>query len=290
MKLCRPEKHAPCFQYRTENPSIEIMELSAKENIQIDSTVNQIVFVIKGALDFTNKNQKKIFKSEESILIPLHSPYVITAIEDVSMMLMKLDFDITFCDRFPLELLLEAHGQIKKDVTIGLLTPNKKLTDFVNMMQEYISDGLKCQFFFDSKIHEFLFLIRSYYDKHVVFDFFNPIYTADFVFSNNVYKNLGKAKTVGEMADKLHYSMSGFEKKFKKIFDSSPHQWMQEQKAKKIYHEIHCTKKTFAEMAFEYDFSSPAHFNAFCKLFFGCPPGELRKENIERLASLSRTN
>jgi AraC-like DNA-binding protein len=59
---------------------------------------------------------------------------------------------------------------------------------------------------------------------------------------------------------------------------------MQEQKAKKIYREVTCTKRTFTEIAFEYDFSSPAHFNDFCKQYFQNTPGGLRKENKERLS------
>ena len=287
MKLCHPEEHTSCFQYSTHVPTIEIVELKAEQNIQADLDFNQIVFVIKGLLAVTSKKiQDREIKTEESILIPLHTPCVITAMEDVKMMVLRLNFNITFCDRLPLELFLETYGKLKKNANMEVLEPNQRLTDFVNTLQEYIKDGLKCTFFFDIKIHEFLFLIRAYYDKRIVFDFFKPIYSTDFVFSSDVYRNIDHVKTVKEMADILKYSLSGFEKKFKKVFSTSPYQWMQEQKAKKIYHEIHCSKKTFTEMAFEYDFSSPAHFNVFCKQFFGCTPGDLRKENMERSAAL----
>ena len=287
MELCHVEEHTSCFRYSTHDPSVEIIELKAKENIQTESDSNQIIFIIKGSLVLTcRKIQDKKLETGESILIPLHNPCLITAMEDVSILIMRLNFSITFCDRLPLELFLETQGKIKKDAIIGTLKPNERLTTFAHKMQEYIEDGLKCTFFFDIKIHEFLFLIRAYYDKQVVFDFFKPIYSTDFIFSNNIYKNLDTVKTVKEMANTLNYSLSGFEKKFKRVFNISPYQWMQEQKAKKIYHEIHCSKKTFTEMAFEFDFSSPAHFNVFCKLFFGSTPGELRKDNIQRSTSL----
>ena len=287
MKLCHVEEHTSCFQYCTNEPTIEIIELKKGEDFQIFSDSNEIIFTIQGEFNISSKKipNKKI-KTGESILLPLHSPCVITALENICILVMKLNFNITFCDRLPLELLLELYGKIKKDTDIGILDPNQRLTAFANTMQEYINDGLKCSFFFDLKIREFLFLIRAYYDKRVVFDFFKPIYSTDFIFSNNIYKNLDTVKTVKEMANTLNYSLSGFEKKFKRVFNISPYQWMQEQKAKKIYHEIHCSKKTFTEMAFEFDFSSPAHFNVFCKLFFGSTPGELRKDNIQRSTSL----
>ena len=289
MKLCHVEEHTSCFQYSNCNPVMEVIELGEGKSIQIFSESIQIIFVIKGAFDiFTKKVENKKIQTEELILVPLRTPCVITAMEDGTVLVMKLHLNITFCDRLPLELLLELDGKNKKDTTnIGILQPNQRLTNFANMMYEYISDGLKCSFFFDIKVREFLFLIRVYYDKQVVFDFFKPIYSTDFVFSNNIYKNINNVKTAKDLAVVLNYSLSGFEKKFKKVFNISPYRWMQEQKAKKIYHEIHCSKKTFAEMAFEFDFFSPAHFNGFCKSFFGSTPGELRKKNMELTAALS---
>jgi AraC-like DNA-binding protein len=54
---------------------------------------------------------------------------------------------------------------------------------------------------------------------------------------------------------------------------------MQEQKAKKIFHEITCSRKTFTEISFENKFSSSAHFNDFCKQYFNNTPGGIRREN-----------
>ena len=287
MKLCHVEEHISCFQYSTQDPTIEITKLKAGEEIQSESDSNKIAFIINGMLDFTcRKIQNKKFKAGESILIPLHTPCLIMAMEDTTIMLIRLNFSINFCDRLPLELLLETSGKIKKDSPIGVLEPNQRLIEFADIMQKYIKDGVKCTFFFNVKIQEFLFLIRAYYDKQVVFEFFKAIYSTDFIFSSSVYKNLDNVKTTKELAGILQYSLSGFEKKFKRVFGVSPYQWMQEQKAKKIYHEIHCSKKSFTEIAYEYNFSSPAHFNVFCKLYFGCTPGDLRKENVARLASM----
>lgn len=287
MELCHLEEHLSCFQYSTHDATMGITELKKNEDLQFQSDANQIIFVMEGLFNLSYKKvHNRIIKTGESILLPLHSPFVITALEDVRILMMKLNFNITFCNRLPLELLLEICGKMPKDCDLVPLKPNKRLTGFANMVKEYIDDGLKCSFFFDLKIHEFLYLIRVYYDKQDLFNFFKPIYSNDFMFSGNVYKNLDKVKTAKELASALNYSLSGFEKKFKRVFNTSPYQWMQEQKAKKIYHEIHCSKKTFTEMAFDYEFSSPAHFNVFCKLFFGQTPGELRKENMQRCSTL----
>jgi AraC-like DNA-binding protein len=288
MKLCHAEEHHSCFQDSNNNPTIMIVELKESENFQVFSGSNDLFFIINGEFDISCKNiQNKKIKTGESVLIPQHTLCVITAMKETSILIMKLNFNITFCDRLPLNLLLEMHRKIKKKSgSIGILEPSQRLTNAANTIREYINDGLKCGFFFNIKIHEFLFLIRAYYDKRVVLNFFKTIYSANFVFSNHIYKNIDNVKTIIELANTLNYSLSGFEKKFKRVFNISPYQWMQEQKARKIYQEIHCTKKTFAEMAFEYGFSSPSHFNVFCRLHFGKAPGDLRKENMERSAVL----
>ena len=288
MELCHVEEQASCFQYGAKQPSIEVVELKGGNDIQFSSDSNKILFMISGTLNVSGKKvQNKKIKTGESVLIPSQTPCVATAMKDANIVVMRLDFNISFCGNLSLEQLLEQHGKIKKEAhNIGILTPNPKLTHFAHAMQEYVNDGLKCSYFYDVKIREFLFLIRACYDEQKIFEFFKPIYSSNFVFSNNVHKNLEKVKTARELAKLLNYSLSGFEKKFKRIFRSSPYQWMQKQRAKKIYHEIHCTQKTFTEIAFKYGFASPAHFNVFCKLSFGQKPGDIRKELIKRSAAL----
>jgi AraC-like DNA-binding protein len=77
--------------------------------------------------------------------------------------------------------------------------------------------------------------------------------------------------------------MSGFKKRFAQTFGTSPQRWIQREKAKKIYHEINCTLKSFKEIAKEYGFSSPAHFDKFCKIMYDMSPGALRESTKQRV-------
>ena len=285
MKLCHADEHIICLQYDTDGATIEFIEMIDGEKFQVLSNSNQIVFVHSGSLTVSYDDVlDQEMKIGESILIPMQRSGVFTALKDASILVMKLHFDaIAFCDHFPLELLLNKYEKNKVEKAGSLvLKSNRRVRNFCSTLKDYVNDGVKCTYFYDLKIREFLYLIRVYYDKHLVFNFFKSIYSDDFVFSNNVYKNLDKIKTVKELADALNYSVSGFEKRFKKVFKISPYQWTQQQKAKKIYHEINCSKRTFSEISFDYGFSSPAHFNDFCKMYFHNTPGKLRKGNEAR--------
>lgn len=288
MNLCHHDEHENCSQYySTKDREIEIVKISKGDTFQIFSEQNQIFFIISGSLNILSKRvYNKNVKEGELILVPLHRTCIMTAVKDSRVIVIKFGFNISFCERMPLDLLLEkqTRGNDKEDQGIGLLKPHQKIVDFVRISCDYMTDSVNCHYYYDLKIREFFFLLRAYHDKKQIFNFFKPIYNSDFSFSISVYKHLNEAKTVKDMASKLNYSLSGFEKKFKRVFDISPYQWMQEQRARKIYKEITCTRKTFTEIAFEYEFSSPAHFNDFCKQHFQYTPGGLRKENEKRLA------
>jgi len=288
MKLCHSEEHSYCSQYNKKERKIEIVEIAKGDAHQVFSEQNQMVFIIQGSLNLHSKRiYDKNIKAGELILIPLHRTCVMTALKDTSVMIMKLDFNIAFCEHLPLDLVLEKYiKDDDDDAAVGFLKPNQRIADYISTIISYVADdNLICSYYHDLKVREVLFLVRAYHDKKQLVNFFKPIYNADSSFLSDIYKQLETARTVKQLANGLNYSLSGFEKKFKRVFDTSPYQWMQEQRARKIYKEVTCTKKTFTEIAFEYDFSSPAHFNDFCKQYFQYTPGGLRKENEKRLAN-----
>jgi AraC-like DNA-binding protein len=146
-------------------------------------------------------------------------------------------------------------------------------------------DGLKCTHYQNLKRQEVLYYLRAYYSKEDLYAFFSPILNNDTIFANLIYQNYESIKNIGELADITHYSMSGFKRKFTTVFGISPAVWIKREKAKKIYHEINCSQKPFKIIANEYDFSSPAQFNEFCKKMYKMSPGTLRKNTKERVLS-----
>jgi len=279
MKSHYEEKHIDNVQYGNQDPIIELIKLSEGQSVQISSQLNQIVFVGSGDLTISHKEilNKKV-KEGESILIPMHTPCFFKAKGDSIILVMRLDDYINLHDYFPPNLVSEKEKVKAKDSDVGFLKPHQRMAEFITMLENYLKDGIKSTRLFDLKIQEFLFLVQTYYDKQQVVKFMSPIYSNDFIFSNDVFRNFDKIKTVKELARIFDYSLSGFEKKFKRVFNESPYRWIREQRAKKIYQEVSYGQKTFTRLADEYGFSSPAHFNDFCKQFYGYTPGDLRKK------------
>jgi AraC-like DNA-binding protein len=280
MKSHYDEKHIDTLQYGDQDPAIEFIKLPEGKDVQIISDLHQIIFVNSGGLTVSDEDiaDKKV-KEGEAILVPRQSPYVFKVWKEANVLVIRLGNHLNLYDYLPPDLATEKKKKLKvKGNDAGFLKPHQRMMEFAIMLEKHICDGIKNIRFFDLKISEFLILIQAYYDKRQLVNFYAPIYSHDFIFSNNVFKNIDRVKTVKELANTFEYSLSGFEKKFKKIFEVSPYKWIQEQKAKKIYYEVSYGPKTFTRLSQEYGFSSPAHFNDFCKQYYGYTPGSLRKK------------
>jgi AraC-like DNA-binding protein len=282
MKSSNDKKYIDNFQYGNQKLAIEYIKLPEDKNVQLFSELHQIIFVCNGILTVSdNEISEKKINIGESILIPEQSLCIFKAEKDTKILVMRLGAHLNLCDYLPSDLTSEKKKPKVKDSSIGFLKSHQRITEFSVMLENYIKEGIKSMRFFDLKIQEFLVLVQAYYDKRQLINFYTPIYSRDFIFSNHVFKNFSKVKTVKELAKTFDYSLSGFEKKFKKVFRTSPYQWMQDQRAKKIYYEVSYGPKTFTRLAGEYGFSSPAHFNDFCKHYYGYTPGSLRKKMKE---------
>ena len=280
MKSNHSKEHVDKSQYGDRHQTIESVKLPVSENFKIFSELNQIVLVSEGSLTISGNglSDKKV-KNGESVLLPMQTPCVVTALEDATFLVMKFANDVNLHDYFPPNSLSEEHQEPNaKRRSVGFLKPHPQMMAFANTIKSYKDDGVKSVRLYEVKIEEFLFLIKEYCDKKQIANFFAPIYSSDFIFSHKVLEYLNKAKTVKDMAQLFDYSLSGYEKKFKRIFNVSPYKWMREQRSKKIYHEVCYGPKTFTLIASEYGFSSPAHFNDFCKTFYDSTPGQLRKK------------
>lgn len=279
MQLLYINEHLSCLNYEGgSSPTIEIKNILKRKLWKTEAQVAKIIFITKGAIKISFGDIEEEIQQGKIILIPPATKLKILAKEDTCITIFRLRVQIRLCDRYSLEQLLrdENINTVKKQ---NFLDINPIMSGYINMLNTCIIDQLRCIYFFEIKIKELFFLLRAYYSKKKLLCFFYPLLSQDTRFSDLILRNYNKIKTVKDLADLTHYSISGFEKRFKRVFGISPFKWLKQQKAKNIYHEINCSGKTFKEISLEYDFNSPAHLNNFCKINFGDTPGNIRKLN-----------
>lgn len=279
MELLYKQEHLTCYNYeKGHRPTIEKVSIKKGQSWNLFSIDNKVVFIMEGTLQFSfgdiiNEN----ITENKMMMIPAGSQIQSMAVEDCVFIVIRLYKTKQLCDCFSLDLLLlEKEKEIKSG--IHFLDINERVESYLSFLDACMTDGLKCAYYFELKSKEFYFLLRAFYTKKDLLGFFYPLISNDLSFSEYIIKNHYKAKTVQELADLMHYSLSGFQKRFKKVFGVSAYHWMKEERSKLIYHEINSTDKSFKEISDEYGFSSPSHFNDFCKSSFGNTPGIIRRK------------
>jgi len=278
MKLLYPEEHVHCYNYSKGNgPAIENIKLSKGESWEILSAYNKILFLLDGKLRFTfNEYKNRLITEKKTMTLPSNARIKIEALEDCHFMVFRLTTKVQLCDTYSLEKLINDNED--KATDINYLDIDERLIGYLTLLNTYVSDGLKCIYFFQIKLQELFFLLRAYYPKNELLGFFKPLMDSNTAFSDFVFENYKKIRSVKELADMANYSLSGFQKHFKKVFGTSAYQWINDQRSKSVYHELNNSEKPLKEISDNYGFSSPSHFNDFCKSQFGETPGEIRKK------------
>lgn len=282
MRLLNPQEHIYCFNYeKGERPAIEEIEIPEGDKWCIFPIDNKIIFVLSGELVFSfGEFENRVIPQGKVMVLPAGNNFEAMANQNTSILIFRIRAKLELCDAYSIEKLKDEFNESDEFKDIGYLDVDERLTGYLVSVTTYIKDGLRCYYLFLIKLKELFYLLRAYYPKDELYHFFYPIISNDTTFSDLVLKNHHKVKTVHELANLVNYSLSGFQKKFKKVFGVPAYQWMNEQRSKSILHEINTNKKSFKEISFEYGFSSPSHFNDFCKINFGDTPGKIRKKSI----------
>ncbi len=279
-------EHRICRNYQEHpKPMIECREIAKGETLASKLTENKIFFILKGIIFLSYGSYQDTLSKGFFIVVPGGNDYTISVLEDTYIVICRLKNNLQLCEQYSIEKLFT--GQNDQFVDCSPLQMKGPMELYVNHLIKYLEDGIRCIYLFDLKMKEFFFILRNYYTKEDLRMFFCPLLSHDFEFSDFVLKNHRKVKNVKEFAELANYSISGFEKRFKKVFRISAYKWMREQKAKEILHEIQNSRKAFKEIGWEYGFSSPAQFNDFCKSNFGMTPGKLRESVLHNTIQMN---
>ncbi|GHT53250.1 transcriptional regulator [Bacteroidia bacterium] len=239
-----------------------------------------IAFLIEGNIRLTvHDTDAYTVNPCEMFLLPDATPCKIEALEQSRLMICTLSVEFLLSDKKLLEeITFENTGQPE---LLKKLPVSETILQFLLLLYKCMRDGLGSYYFFDLKRCELNLLLYAYYEESELAHFFRDVLSKDNQFRRFVLNNYLTVKNVQKLAELANYSTSGFIKKFQKVFNESPYQWMQKQKAAKILIEINRGIKSLQEIANDYKFSSYQHFAGFCKAMFGFPPTEIYRKSLE---------
>lgn len=279
-KLLYASEHLTCINYANSlNTGFRHEVISADTYLQKDSvSQNYILFFLKGSCIIgSGSYPHRVFKQGEMILIPKSSVFEGRVIEVLEVLIFNFHIPLSSCDK----LTFEAYANICQKMDYEFLPTQicYPLDVFVEQVTYLLKRGLKCAHFFEIKHREFFLLLRSFYTKEEISLLLHPIIGKTLSFKDFILENYTIVDSIDKLISKSHLSKSSFNEKFKEDFGVTAKQWMLKQQANAVKAkacEPHVTIKDLMEVI---GYSSPAHFNRFCRTYLACTPGELLKSN-----------
>jgi AraC-like DNA-binding protein len=84
--------------------------------------------------------------------------------------------------------------------------------------------------------------------------------------------------SVETLASLTHRSTTSFKREFRRLFGTSPHRWLVEQRLLRARTMLHSTSSTVSEIAHHCGFANPSHFIKLFREHYGTTPRELRRQ------------
>lgn len=127
------------------------------------------------------------------------------------------------------------------------------------------------------KVKELLLLLVQTHNASSVIDLFNNLFSPrkasiKSVVSNHIFSEI----TVEDLAFLCGLSISTFKREFQQIFNTSPANYIKQQRLEKAKALLNSSELSISEITYETCFSDVAHFSRSFKSAFGVSPSEYR--------------
>jgi AraC-like DNA-binding protein len=284
MGILNIDEHLNCFHYdKTENPQIELVRLPKGYERELEMNNNEVIFFLNGKLKYRFRSFSEVYGAKGQILfVPAGGTFSYKVINSAELIVFRLHDHVQLCENFQIEKLygirqIEPGNDYEpRTKNLNRLEIKPCVWHFLDSLADYLNDGVKCRCFFEIKIKEFFQLLRLYYPKEEIHDFFYLILSGDTAFSEYVRQRWTRFRSVKEMAESVYMTQKQFSNKFKNIFGVTPHKWMTEGRANMVLNELTSTSKSFKQIALELGFTSEQQFSKFSRKVFGKTARELR--------------
>ncbi|MCD8031837.1 MAG: AraC family transcriptional regulator [Bacteroides sp.] len=278
METVYVSEHCDCYNYQKgDRPGIESRSKAGGEEWLIRTYDDEIIFVTEGRLHLFCQGRPTVAVPQgHMLLIPSGKQVKALAVRGVHLTVLRFRMQLNMCERFSLDRITDRVAEQAGKFT--LLPIRGGLWNYLDALEVYLRDGVRCTHFFNLKLREAFMLLRAYYSREDLFAFLFPLLQDESEFADAILRHYRTVKNVAMLAQLSNYSLSGFEKRFRKVFGMPAGRWIKQQRTKEIFREITHSGKTFKEISGEFGFYSPAHFNTFCKTQFGAPPGDIRRQ------------
>ncbi|NDW08670.1 helix-turn-helix domain-containing protein [Dysgonomonas sp. 520] len=257
---------------KNESALIRFLNFEKGSDWETKEGESRIIVVTKGRLGISSNMQNSLTVSESRLFfLPAGDHLSARVLEKSSVIVINL------IDSVHLETLnISSICEQKPD--ISCLKMESVLHAYVRSLQMYEESGISSEVLYTLKIRELICILKMSYSNEELTDFFRSHLSNDFHFSEQVRKLSQNTLNVRLLAEKMNYSYSGFNKRFRKTFGMSAYSWLRQRRTNTVYYEIYYTNKTLKQISTDHKFATLSHFNEFCHKNLGKAPSEIRRK------------
>lgn len=252
-----------------------------KGRIPVGEEVNGIcwVFLLSGRIKISKGQEELTVDGGEMFIIP-SSGYNMIAEEEAELVVFVSDCPTEYCTSM-LKGLSDNFSPGKEGIV--KMVVHAPLDQFIDLLLVYLRTGIACGYLFEEKQEELFILMNKCYTRPELAGFLYSLYVRKNTdLKKFIEDHCARAKNARDLAELCGYSVGGFKRVFKELFNEPVYRWMLQRKAD-------CLKERLAEenvnlkfIINEFGFSSPAHFTKFCKQWLGMVPTKYIEEVRKR--------
>lgn len=130
-----------------------------------------------------------------------------------------------------------------------------------------------------------LFPLTNVYSREELFRIFYSALTGDLAFSDTVKNLWMKHRKVNDLAAAMHYTHSGFYKRFVAVFGITPREWFRKQREFAVYNDLMASEMSIKHIADKWGYASRQSLSNYCKRIYRQSPRQIysirsRKQTI----------
>ena len=239
---------------------------------------NYFIFILEGALEVKKDHEATVYFEKETLFfLSATSSYKMKTIKSGQCIYFSfLHKDIQICHSNLLNHYLSECNWYEK--RLRPLKVNSFLSRFLKLLKEYLQHGINCRHLHEMKEKELMIIFRRTYSKEDLLTLLHPILGKDVNFKESIILLSDNFFNRTDLAKQLGMSVPDLSRKFKAEFNEPIHAWILKHKNARILEQVAVPSITIKDIIYEFNFSSSANFNRYCKKHFGCTPSELIKK------------
>ncbi|NDW09450.1 AraC family transcriptional regulator [Dysgonomonas sp. 520] len=257
---------------------IEFLQLDGGQSWSLEPGENKIILVMEGKLQISSSSYTEIsITASNMAFYPFQERVVLKAVKKSEVVSIRFTNESVLCSILS-SATTDSTMKLHED-NIRSIPIKNVIYNYIDLVKKYIDRDICDSYLSDLKLKEFGYILKHFYSEEQLLGFFQLLPGNDLRFSEEVCSLSLSVRSVRQLAERMNYSYSGFNKRFRRVFNTSAYSWMRSQRAKQVYQDICQTSKSLKEISTNHKFATLSHFNEFCHKNLGNSPSEIRRKN-----------